>query len=48
MCEQKQTTIRMPKEMKERLQIKAAQKGYTVTHLMMFIFVQYFQNTVPE
>lgn len=44
--EKEQTTIRLPVELKEKLQQEADRRGYTLTDLILFILYEYFQNTV--
>ena len=43
--EREQTTIRLPAELKERLQQEADKRGYTITDLIMFILWWRFQKT---
>ena len=43
-----QTTIRLPKELREQLQKEADYRGYTVKDLIMFILQDYLQNIVQE
>lgn len=43
-----QITIRLPKELKEKLQREADLKGYTITDLIMFILNDYFQKTIVQ
>lgn len=42
--EKEQITIRLPVELKEKLQAEAENRGYTITDLIMFILWKYFQN----
>nr|DAZ33243.1 MAG TPA: hypothetical protein [Caudoviricetes sp.] len=44
----KQTTIRLPVELKEQLQQEAFKKGYTLKDLIVFIIKNYFLNTHLE
>lgn len=46
--ERKQTTIRLPNELKEKLQQEADRKGYTIKDLVMFILWRYLENIVQE
>ena len=48
MTAREQTTIRLPVELKERLQREAEDRGYTVTDLIIFILWDYLKNTVQE
>lgn len=41
-----QTTLRLPVELKEKLQQEAERRGYTITDLIIFILWEHFQNTV--
>ena len=41
-----QTTLRLPVELKEKLQQEAERRGYTTTDLIIFILWEHFQNTV--
>ena len=43
--EREQTTIRLPTELKEKLQREADRRGYTIKDLMIFIIQAYFQST---
>lgn len=43
-----QITIRLPEELKERLQQEADRKGYTIKDLIAFILWEYFENAVQE
>lgn len=43
--EREQTTIRLPAELKDRLQQEADKRGYTITDLIMFILWWRFQKT---
>ena len=43
--EREKTTIRLPAELKERLQQEADKRGYTITDLIMFILWWRFQKT---
>lgn len=47
-AEREQTTIRLPKELLEKLKREADSKGYTVKDLIMFIIHDYFQNNFRE
>jgi predicted DNA-binding protein len=40
--EKEQTTIRLPEELKERLQSEADRKGYTLKDLIVFILHKHF------
>lgn len=46
--EREQTTIRLPAELKEKLQQEAEKLGYTLKDLVMFILNNYFQSTSPK
>lgn len=46
--EREQTTIRLPVELKEKLQQEADRRGYTVKDLIMFILWNHFENIVQE
>lgn len=39
-----QITIRLPIELRQKVQQEAERKGYTVKDLIIFIVHQYFQN----
>ena len=43
-----QTTIRLPKELKEQFQREADEKGMPMKDLLLFILHDYFENIVPE
>lgn len=43
-----QTTIRLPGELKEKLQQEADRRGYTAKDLVMFIIWNYLENNAPE
>lgn len=44
-----QITIRLPADLKERLQQEADKRGYTLTNLIMFILWTNFEKTIaPE
>ena len=43
-----QTTIRLPVELKEKLQQEAMKKGYTIKDLIVFIIRNYFLNIQPK
>ena len=46
---QEQTTIRLPVELKEKLQQEADARGYPIKDLVMFIFYyHYYGAIVPE
>lgn len=47
MKDKEQTTIRLPKEVKEELQREADRMGYTITDLIKFILRNY-QNTTSQ
>ena len=47
--EREQITIRLPADLKERLQQEADERGYTLTNLIMFILWKNFEKTIaPE
>ena len=49
MPNREQTTIRLPRELKEQLQREADRRGYTITDLILFILWDSVQKaTVPE
>lgn len=43
-----QTTIRLPRELKDKLLKQAKVKGYTLKDMMIFILKDYLQNTSEE
>lgn len=43
-----QTTIRLPFELKEKLQQEAEKRGYTVTDLIVFILWEYVRCAIPQ
>lgn len=43
--ERGQTTIRLPAELREKLQREADRSGYTVKDLIVFILRDYFQKS---
>ena len=42
--EREQTTIRLPVDLKEKLQQEAFRKGYTIKDLIVFIIRNYFSS----
>ncbi len=46
--EREQTTIRIPADLKEKLQKEAEKKGYTTKDLIVFILWEYFQTIFPK
>mgnify|MGYP004551247429 FL=1 len=46
--EREQTTIRIPADLKEKLQKEAEKKGYTTKDLIVFILWEYFQTNFPK
>lgn len=48
MAETQQTTIRLPAELKEKLQQEAERKGQTVKDIILFIIYSYFRNNSQE
>ena len=46
--EREQTTIRLPAELKKRLQQEAERKGQTVKDIVLFILYSYLQNNSQE
>lgn len=46
--EREQTTIRLPAELKERLQQEADRSGITVHDLVIFILWRYLKCIVPK
>lgn len=46
--EREQTTIRLPAELKDKLQQEADRLGYTLKDMIMFILRDYFQNISPK
>lgn len=45
---EEQMTIRLPVELKGKLQQEADKRGYTVKDLIMFILWKHLENIVPE
>lgn len=43
--EREQTTIRLPAELKDKLQQEADKMGYTITDLVLFILLDYVRST---
>ncbi|EQH10714.1 ribbon-helix-helix, copG family protein [Clostridioides difficile DA00203] len=43
-----QTTIRLPRELKEKLEKQAKTKGYTLKDVVIFILQDYLQNISQE
>lgn len=43
-----QTTIRLPRELKDKLLKQAKVKGYTLKDMVIFILKDYLQNTSEE
>lgn len=43
-----QTTIRLPVELKDKMQKEADDRGYTINNLIVFILWDYFENTAQE
>ncbi len=43
-----QKTIRLPVELRKRLQQEADRKGQTVKDVILFILYSYFQNSFQE
>ena len=48
MTNREQTTIRLPAELKEKLEQEAHKKGMTTKGLIIFILFDYFENTIQE
>ncbi|HEL4318402.1 TPA: hypothetical protein UNK14_001506 [Clostridioides difficile] len=46
--QREQTTIRLPKELKEKLLKQAKTKGYTLKDIVVFILKDYLQNISQE
>lgn len=46
--EREQITIRLPAELKERLQQEAKRKGQTMKDVILFILYSYFRNSFQE
>ncbi|HBF7990602.1 hypothetical protein K9770_12280 [Clostridioides difficile] len=46
--QREQTTIRLPRELKDKLLKQAKVKGYTLKDMMIFILKDYLQNTSEE
>ena len=42
----KTTTIRLPSELKEKLQMEADKKGYVLKDVIVFICWNYFQKAI--
>lgn len=48
MMEQGQITLNLSKELKDKLQREAQERGYTIKDLIAFILHRYFENIVRE
>lgn len=46
--EREQTTIRLPAELKEKIQQEADRRGITLHDLIVFILWEGFQHTAPK
>lgn len=46
--DREQTTIRLPKNLKEKLSLKAAKIGVPIKDLLIFIIYRHFENTAPK
>lgn len=46
--EREQITVRLPIELKQKIQQESERKGYTAKDLIIFIVHQYFQNIEQE
>lgn len=46
--EREQTTIRLPAELKERIQRTADERGYTVRDLIVFILWDYVRSSIAQ
>ncbi|HBF2755856.1 TPA: hypothetical protein OL514_003244 [Clostridioides difficile] len=46
--QREQTTIRLPRELKDKLLKQAKVKGYTLKDMVIFILKDYLQNTSQE
>lgn len=44
MSEQRIITIRLPKELRNQLQLEAERKGYTIKDTVIFILQNYFEQ----
>ena len=42
--EREQTTIRLPVKLKEKLQVKAKKKGYSLNQLLLIILKEYINH----
>lgn len=48
MNDREQTTIRLPAELKERIQRAADERGYTVRDLIVFILWDYVRSSIAQ
>ena len=48
MAEREQTTIRLPAELKKKLEQEAREKGMTTKGIILFILFDYFENKIQE
>ncbi len=48
MTEREQTTIRLPAELKKKLEQKAHENGMTTKGIILFILFDYFENKIQE
>ena len=44
--QKEQITIRLPAELKEKLQQETDKKGYTLNDLIKFILIDYFRKSI--